>query len=110
MPIVKPRLIDSSKFLITAEKERKTKFKQDKKTGLMLGRSSSSNIQGDGTRNIRFKQDIDINRDGKIDDRDVRGGQIGGRIAAGERKPEKIEVVNHYRKGKFVGHHFRKIH
>lgn len=109
MPLVKPKLVSAKNYMITAEQEHKTKFTQNARTGQMTGRTTKSRYN-DGTRNIRAKGDIEVDGKPGIGERDFHGGQILGRLKKGESKPSKIEVTSHYRKGKFVGHHIRKIH
>lgn len=89
-----------------------TVFIQNPKTGLMVGRKDTEG-RGDSTRNIRFTQDIDVNRDGKIDHRDIRRGQVGGRVGAGQKVPNSLELtkVREHRRGKVVvSNHFRKVY
>jgi len=107
MGLVKGKLINPNKYLVTAE-QNQTRFKIDKSTGQMRGRSVSNN--GDNTRNIRAKQDIEIDGKPGIGKNDFHAGQILGRLSRGESKPDKIEVTSHYRDGKFVGHYVKKIH
>lgn len=112
MALIKPKLINAKDLMVTAESEHKTKFKQNKITGQMLGRGYSR--IGDGTKNLRAKHNIEIDGKPGIGEQDIGGGQLLARLRKGESKPSKIEVTNHYKKvnGKnvFVGHHIRKLH
>ena len=105
----KPKLINASNYMVTAEQANKTRFIQDKSSGRMRGRTIKTR-NPDMTRNIRFTKDVELDGKPGIGRRDIKKGQIGGRLKEGESKPSKIEVTNHYRNGKFVGHHIRKIH
>lgn len=111
--MAKPKLINASNYLVTAESENKTRYLQNKSTGYMTGRSIKAR-PSDGTRNLRATRDIEIDGKQGIGKNDFHAGQILGRMKKGETKPERIEVTNHYKKinGKqvFVGHHIRKIH
>lgn len=107
MPLVKGKLINPNKYLITAE-QNQTRGTRNPKTGQMTGRTNTQ--KGDGTRNIRARQDIDIDGKPGIGKQDIHGGQIMGRLARGESKPTKIRVESHYRNGKYVGHYIRKVH
>lgn len=101
-------IIPKSKFRVTPGP---TVFVQNPRTGLMEGRKDSR-APGDKTRNIRFTQDVDLNRDGKIDSRDARRGQIAGRVGVGEKSPERLEMVKvkEHRRGKMVvRRHFRQL-
>lgn len=109
MPLVKGKLINPNKYLVTAESESKTRYRQDPKTGYMIGRRTGVS-NSDMTRNIRAKSDIEVDGKPGIGNQDFRAGQILGRLGKGESKPSKIEVTSHYRNGKFVSHHIRKIH
>jgi len=53
----------------------KTRYKQDRKTGLLLGRDSVKGY-GDYTPVKRVSRDVDVDRDGTID---AKKGEIWGR-------------------------------
>jgi hypothetical protein len=79
--------------------------------GLMMGRKvPSDNQKSDTTRNLRAGQDIEIDGKPGIGSNDIHNGQIMGRLKKGESKPKSVGVSKHYRKGKFIGYHIRKIH
>lgn len=108
MPIKKGKLINPNKYLVTAE-QNQTHYKQNKSSGQMTGRTVSNN--GDNTRNIRAKGDIEVDGKPGIGKNDFHGGQILGRLKRGETKPSQIEVTSYYDKeGGFTKHHIRKIH
>lgn len=112
MPLKKAKFVSAKNYLVTAEME-KTKFTQNKNTGQMTGRTTKAKGT-DGTRNLRARNDIEIDGKPGISDNDFHAGQILGRMKKGESKPDRIEVTSHYKKvnGKqvFIGHHIRKIH
>ena len=105
--IIKPKFVSAKNYMVTAENN-KTRFTQNTKTGRMTGRKNNSN--SDGTRNLRFTKDIEIDGKPGIGNNDIHAGQIGGRLKRGENKPDSIQVTNHYRNGKYIGHSVRKIH
>ena len=109
MALQKGKLINPNKYLVTAEAESKTRFKQNPRTGQMIGRRSGVS-NSDMTRNIRAKEDIEIDGKPGISNRDFRAGQILGRLGKGESKPSQIQVTSHYRDGHYVGHSVRKLH
>jgi hypothetical protein len=74
----------------------------------MAGRRTVPAGFSDRTKVIRLTRDIDLNKDGKIDNRDLKKGQIIARSSSGEIKPDYIEVERHTRNGARVRKHFRK--
>ena len=63
------------------------------------------------TRVVRMSKDFDVNRDKKIDNRDLQAGEIVGRTGKGavKAKPKFIEVERHWDKnGRETRPHMRK--
>lgn len=108
MKLIKPKLVSAKNFMVSAETENKTRFIQNKKNGRMTGRVVSKNH--DGTRNLRFTKDVELDGKPGIGNNDIHRGQIGGRLKKGESKPTSVQVTNHYRNGKYIGHSIRKLH
>jgi hypothetical protein len=71
-------------------------------TGLMRGRVVKKSGMGDKTRVIRLTRPVDINNDRKIDDRDLRPGQIIGRVGRNQPSPKSVKVRTHMRGGRLV--------
>lgn len=92
-----------------------TRYIQIKKTGRMDGRTAPVPISSsDKTRVMAMASDYDVNKDNKIDDRDLRGGQIVGRAPPGTplgtiKSPRYIKVNRYVRKGKSVKDHRRYV-
>lgn len=105
--MVTAKFISAKNFMKTAEVN-KTRFKQDPRTGHMIGRDNVRANRTDGTSVLKANQDIDIDGDGDIDERDIRGGELLGRLGSGEKKPAKVKVTQHFSKGRFIGKHYRK--
>lgn len=96
-------------YVVNPEKIKKTRAIQ-LSSGLMAGRTASTQGTGDRTRVMRAKQDINVDGKPGIGRQDIRAGQVLGRLKQGERTPDSIEVTQHYRKGRYVENHIRKIH
>lgn len=84
---------------VTPEKARHRTEAIHLRSGLLAGRKVVPAF-GDRTRNIRMKKDFDVNKDGKIDNRDLRTGEVVGRRAQGDSLPKSgsIEVTRHLMK------------
>lgn len=75
-----------------------TRHIMNAQTGQMEGRRNVTPSQSDHTNVLRMIRDFDVNKDKKIDDRDLRKGEIVGRTSSFS-KPKKILVTRHWRKG-----------
>jgi len=99
--------ISKGYFTVGQEKKKHTLYKQDSETGLMIGRNVVPKTRSDNTKVVRLKKDFDVNRDGKIDDRDLRKGQIIGRSTG--MIPSSVRVERHTREdGRKVRAHIRR--
>lgn len=70
--------------------------------GLMKGRIVRKSGAGDKTRVIRLVKPVDLNSDRKIDHRDLREGQIIGRVGRNQPSPKSVKVRTHMRGGRLV--------
>ena len=99
-------LVPKGYVKVMPEKVKKTVFIQTRE-GLMSGRRYATSKTTDGTRVIRLTKDYDVNKDGKIDRRDLMKGQIIGRTSS-PTVGNKVEVRRHWRKnGSSVKGHYR---
>lgn len=98
---VTSRVIGPSFYVVQPEKVKKTRYIM-RPSGLLAGRTTKIQGSGDRTKVIRLKRDVDINRDGRIDSRDLRKGQIVGRVGRGKPRPKQVKVRTHMRKGRLV--------
>lgn len=84
--------------VVLNREQNRTRYVMDPRSGLMEGRSNVSSKQSDHTNVLRMSRDLDVNHDNRIDDRDLRKGQIVGRTSSST-KPSRVVVSRHWRKG-----------
>lgn len=100
-------VVGPSFYKIVPEKKRHTRYIQTS-SGLMRGRRLVAKPQSDNTRVAVMVKNFDVNKDRKIDDRDLKTGQIIGRVSPAGKK-RNVEVQKHYRQGRVIRRHVRII-
>jgi hypothetical protein len=96
-------------YKIVPERAKTTIFRQQQKTGLMIGRRLVPKQQSDRTRVMRMTMPFDVNKDGKINQMDLQRGQIIGRVSHSQKIPNKrIVIKRHYRQGRPVRSYGRR--
>jgi hypothetical protein len=101
-------IVPASYFKVQKERVNKTRHIMDPVSGQMMGRKIVPTQRSDRTQVLRMSKDFDVNKDRKIDDRDLRAGEIIGRASFLSAKPKQVEVQRHWRKsGEEVRKHSR---
>lgn len=94
-------------YSVVPERTKYTKASRSK-SGMFTGRVIVPKVRSDKTYVVRLKKDFDVNKDGKIGSKDLRTGQIIGRTSK-LTKPRRVYITRHFRNGKMVKHHLRRV-
>ena len=100
------RVVVRSRFY-SVKPERRTTRHIQLKSGKLKGRRVVPSNKQSRTNVIRLTSDFDVNKDGKIDHRDLRKGQIIGRSSKGIARPKHVVINRHWRNGRKVKTHNR---